>query len=585
MELPRHILDRVERVYAYHRASRLHYTGRPQHCDGAAPNSHRHFHDHPKVPLPTTLLDAPLDTLAVLESALAALPDSFISPPQTLKTLASWLFMADGITGQDETGPFTHDIRTCPSAGDVYPFEIYVASFALQDLEPGLYHYNPREFALRKLRGGPETLAQIKRGRPDLEFIKRAPAALLVSTIYCRSSWRFGERGYRAALLDAGQLVQNLVTTAGGLGIQTITRLRITDSTMRELIGLPHQPPYGDEEAVQAMVVWADRTQREAILSHAPPSTARDSELAAVRATAPTDPSGDSDPGGAGGGAAVARRAPVHINAGAVSVASFEVPDLLLPLIGRKTMPDIARAPLAPRIQAEPAIPAVHEDCVAPGVAIREIRPPLTELSPLPANYPAAGMAACGHHHHGIALRTALLKTRPPIDFPRDPISRDAFRTISRFAFAGGSYFPLFPAGVHAALVRAFWAVHNVAGMDAGIWYYRAEFDEWCLLRAAGFRLETSYLACEDEGFGNAAAVCFTVANMHALMMQGGPDTYRLAHLEAGTVAQRLLLAARGFHLAAKSTASFYDEELTKFLGLEQTGWEPIHAIAVGAVH
>jgi len=121
--------------------------------------------------------------------------------------------------------------------------------------------------------------------------------------------------------------------------------------------------------------------------------------------------------------------------------------------------------------------------------------------------------------------------------------------------------------------------------MDAGIWYYRAEYDEWCLLRAAEFRLETSYLACEDAAFGNAAAVCFTIANMHALMIQAGPDTYRLAHLEAGTFAQRLLLAARGFHLAAKCTAAFYDEELKKFLGLDQTGWEPLHAIAVGAAH
>ena len=42
---------------------------------------------------------------------------------------------------------------------------------------------------------GVDTLAQIKRGRPDLEFIKRAPAALLVSTTFCRSSWLYGTRG------------------------------------------------------------------------------------------------------------------------------------------------------------------------------------------------------------------------------------------------------------------------------------------------------------------------------------------------------------------------------------------------------
>jgi hypothetical protein len=119
--------------------------------------------------------------------------------------------------------------------------------------------------------------------------------------------------------------------------------------------------------------------------------------------------------------------------------------------------------------------------------------------------------------------------------------------------------------------------------MEAGIWYYRAHRDEWCLLSQQESRLEAQYLACEDEAFGNAAAVCFMVANAYVLLTQGGPDTYRLAHLEAGTVAQRLLLAARGLHLAAKPSSFFYDEELRRFLGLEQTGWEPIHAVAVGA--
>jgi SagB-type dehydrogenase family enzyme len=131
--------------------------------------------------------------------------------------------------------------------------------------------------------------------------------------------------------------------------------------------------------------------------------------------------------------------------------------------------------------------------------------------------------------------------------------------------------------------VRPFWVVHNVSGLDEGIWFYRAITDEWCLLRPHGFRLETHYLAHEDEAFANAAAVCFIVANIFTLMTQAGPDTYRLAHLEAGIVAQRLLLAARGCALAAKPNSCFYDEELKKFLGLEQTGWEPIHAVAVGA--
>ena len=73
------------------------------------------------------------------------------------------------------------------------------------------------------------------------------------------------------------------------------------------------------------------------------------------------------------------------------------------------------------------------------------------------------------------------------------------------------------------------------------------------------------------------------VANMYTLMTQAGPDTYRLAHLEAGAVAQRLALAARGFGFASCATATFYDDELRKFVGLELTGWEPLLIVAVGS--
>jgi SagB-type dehydrogenase family enzyme len=571
MDLPGHILERVERVYGYHHASKLRYSGRPLTGKGSPPNGHHLFPDVDPLRLPTTLLDVPLGTLAVLESSLAALPESFISPPQTLKTLASWLYVANGILGQDEQGAYTHDVRSCPSAGHLFPCEIYVAAFALQDVEPGLYHYNPRDFALRRLRDGPETLAQIKRGRPDLEFIKRAPAALLISTVYSRSSWLFGTRGYRTALIDAGHLVQNLVTSAAGLGIQTITRLRMNESTMRELIGLPRDAEYVDQESIQSMVVWADRTQREAILTHAPSGATREAALAAAASRA-------RDRATASGATAVA------INSGAASVATLELGDLMLPSTGRAGFPAIPRiAPVVSNVRAHDEILAVHEDCVAPGVAVREIRPPLTELSPLPETYPATRLAAPSLHDTGAPLRASLLNARTVTDFHRDPIPRDAFRTVNRLAFAGGSYFPLFPAGVQVALIRAFWVTHNVSGMDPGIWYYRADRDEWCLLRAGGFRLETHYLAHEDEAFGNAAAVCFMVANVHALMTQGGPDTYRLALLEAGTIAQRLILAGRGFGLTACPNTSFYDDELKKFLGLDQTGWEPLHALALGA--
>src|SRR6185437_7101369 len=166
------------------------------------PSAYRCFDDQAPVALPTSLLDASVPVISLLTDGVGAVPDDQRHPPQDLKTLASWLFLADGLAPQGNSKT-TSLLRTCASSGALYPYEIYVAVFAIEGLEPGLYHYSVRDFNLCKLREGHATLAAIKRGRPDLNFLKNVPAALLVSTIFWRSAWRYRQRGYRTALLDA----------------------------------------------------------------------------------------------------------------------------------------------------------------------------------------------------------------------------------------------------------------------------------------------------------------------------------------------------------------------------------------------
>ena len=118
------------------------------------PNPYRTFADYPKTALPTTILDASVPTLELLSDGVAALPASQVQPPQNLKTLGSWLYLANGITIEKGVGSRRYSLRTCPSSGALFPFEVYVAAFAIDGLEPGLYHYSVREFSLRKLRDG-----------------------------------------------------------------------------------------------------------------------------------------------------------------------------------------------------------------------------------------------------------------------------------------------------------------------------------------------------------------------------------------------------------------------------------------------
>lgn len=554
--LSREILERIDRVHDYHNASKHTYAQVQAAQQTFAldwdnkPNPYRVFADRPRTALPTTVIDASVPTLDLLADGVGALPASQVQPPQDLKTLASWLYLADGITIEKGVGNRRFSLRSCPSSGALFPFEIYVAAFAIDGLEPGLYHYSVREFALRRLRDGATALQHLKRGRPDLEFLKTVPAALLVSTNFWRSAWRYRQRGYRYALLDAGHLVQNLVSVASAIGIQTTTRQRMNERTTRELLGVPDDCDFGECEPVQAMVVWADPATKPIVL----PARAMTSGTSA-------------DPlAGLGSSGVPIGAAPPHEPGG---TAAGE----LAPIV---------RAPLSLRVTPYGSIRGAHDDCVAPGVAIREIRPPLTELSPLPTGATFVEPAPPEPLPGGPSLRRVLMARRSPHDFLRHSISRSRFWVLNRLAFRGGSHFPTLPDGPHVGLVKPFWVLHDVGGMDSGVWYYDAPADRWALVRRGDYRMETLYLCLEQAVAGNASAVCFMVSDLRALMNAAGPDAYRLAHLEAGVVAQRIHLAAAGMDLGCAGAGAFYDDEVRRFLDVDRTSWEPVHAVCVG---
>jgi SagB-type dehydrogenase family enzyme len=621
MPLPREIIERVERIGEYHRATKHTYKSvhdaRPIN-PAEQTNPYRVFDDRLKIPLPTRLLDAPEPTLSLMTGGFDALPESQLNFPQDIRTLASWLFMAYGVTKQRKPGPgepasAARWRRSCPSAEDTYPCEIYVAAFAIEGLEPGFYHYCAREFALRRLRGAWESLLQIKRGRPDLEFIKTVPAVLLVSTIFCRSSWRFRKRGYRDCLHDAGHLVQNLVTAGLGLGLRTLVRQVVNENNMRELIGLTPDATYAEEESVQTMVVWADEAKNP-IKPPAIKIVGADIGGAELRGTnvPATNVAGANIDGAKVQGSGIAgqnvskpnipgsavARAPLSAQAG---VAGFTL-HVAGPLPTADSLALSTHAPLTPGQPAQGLIPiprkalaaevtsfgsilAVHNDCVAPGVAVREIRPPLTEILILAADYPTAPFPVPPPPDGGMPLRKLLLTRTVADRYLRNRmITRDSLWTINRAAFRGGAYFPLFPDGPHAALVRPLWAINGVSGMENGIWHYHVKTDKWSLMRSEQTRVELQYAMLEEFACGEASAVCFMAAHLSHLTRVGGPDLYRLAHLEAGACGQRIYLAANAQSLGASMHGGFYDEDVRILLGISTTQWDIIYVAAVGLV-
>ncbi|MGO9791821.1 MAG: SagB family peptide dehydrogenase [Solirubrobacteraceae bacterium] len=120
-------------------------------------------------------------------------------------------------------GGETYHFRAYPSAGALYPLELYLACAPLRDLKGGLYHFHPQELVLRRIRAGDARAALAEAaGEPGLAEVG---AVLVVTGIMSRSAWKYGARAYRHVFWDAGTMLANLVALASSarLGPRLLT--------------------------------------------------------------------------------------------------------------------------------------------------------------------------------------------------------------------------------------------------------------------------------------------------------------------------------------------------------------------------
>jgi SagB-type dehydrogenase family enzyme len=158
---------------------------------------------HTNFPAPHAATDAPLPP----GGAAIGLPE-----------LGRLLYFGNGVTGmiryQEGVGQL---LRAAPSAGALYPTEIYVAVHTVEGLEPGLYNYQVPTHELVRLWEG-DQLDALRAACGEAEGFQGAPLCLVLTGIFWRSAWRYRERGYRRVLLDTGHVLGNLATIAGQAG-------------------------------------------------------------------------------------------------------------------------------------------------------------------------------------------------------------------------------------------------------------------------------------------------------------------------------------------------------------------------------
>lgn len=157
----------------------------------------------------------------------------FTDEALTRQQIAQLAWAAQGIT--DETRGF----RAAPSAGALYPIELYLVT------PDGSYHYLPAEHGLVLMREDDrrDALAQAALGQRS---VSSAPLVMVMTGVFARTAAKYGDRAERYVYMEAGHVGQNVALQAEALGLGSVPVGAFDDAAVADCLALPddHAPLY-----------------------------------------------------------------------------------------------------------------------------------------------------------------------------------------------------------------------------------------------------------------------------------------------------------------------------------------------------
>jgi SagB-type dehydrogenase family enzyme len=202
----------------------------------AMSRAYKRYPQHPQRPLPAVERDRDPAFGEVITRRRTE--RAFATEPLDLADLSALLQWSYGITGSlPMQGGGVQPLRAAPSAGGLYPAEIYLGVRDVRGLEPGLYHFEVPSAALALLRPGDvsERLQAVCCGQ---QYARDAAVVILISAVADRTMRKYGDRGYRYVLLDIGHLGQNLCLAGTALDLGVVTTCGFFDDEAADLLDI-----------------------------------------------------------------------------------------------------------------------------------------------------------------------------------------------------------------------------------------------------------------------------------------------------------------------------------------------------------
>ena len=481
----------------------------------------RHVLDWENQPLPYKIyLELPPIPLADDLGDDAAPPPG---APLDRRELARLLLHAAGVVRKiTYAGGRSMYFRAAACTGALYHVDVYVVCAALPDLEAGVYHFSPHDFALRRLRAGDHRAALVAASAAE-PAVAAAPVILACASTFWRNAWKYQARAYRHVFWDGGTILANLLAVASADGVAARVVLGFVDAAVDALLGLD-----GEREAAVALVAVGaggvappPAPDAEPLVLATAPLSERVVDYPAIRArhaastlAAPGDVAAWRDAPAPPVGSAP----PTRAHAGTHSAGAPP-----------PTAPPAGRMPLSDAPIALPPVTAVIRGRGSTRVFARDAAIDATDLAAM--------------------LRTATAPIPTDVTLP--------------------------------APIDVYCIVHAVDGVPPGAYALAPERDALLGLKDGDFRREAGHLDLGQELAADASVNLYFLADLEPFYRRFGDRGYRVAQLLAAIMGGRVYLTAYALGLGATGL-TFFDDEVVSFFSPHARGKQVMFLVAVG---
>ncbi len=459
---------------------------------------------------PSLFKEYPIGSIFDLKPYLKEEQEPFLDAPNVYwwRRLSHLLLCSYGLTGVIPLPGNPHYLRAAPSAGALYPAEVYLISRGTPLLPAGLYNYQSSSHSLVHFWEN-DVWTKLQAACFWHPVLENTQLAIVITAVFSRSAWRYQDRAYRRIFLDSGHLLGNIELASAIYDY----RPHLIGSFMDEAI---NQILYLDpaQEGTIAIIPLADRLEVKQNLS-----LARTIHPAPTQTRYPSIPDGE-----------------------------------LLHYLHQAT-----QLPIDPNAKVNWKLPTTE------GKRADKYNFPFcfrvsTETSPID----------WGDHLE--KLQTTILKRRSTRAYTGEAITLDELKALLDFTYQPQHYMAqeldASPDYFDLSLVETFIAVSSVTGLEEGCYYYAPKAQELRQIRFKNFRQELYFLCLGQELGRDAAAVLFHTADLKAAVGEYGDRVYRYLHMDAGHLGQRLNLAAIRLGLGVSGIGGFFDDQVNDVLGI-----------------